>query len=74
MNYSFEIFNPDKDITISFRNLNIVLLNEITKEDSIKNISTGKYYLYNVYDRLEVLGHKFMVLKSTKNNVILLSV
>jgi hypothetical protein len=38
----------------------------------VSKIFEGKYYLYGIYDKVELLGTRFMVLKSTKKSVVLL--
>jgi hypothetical protein len=72
MSFSFEI--NDNENSVIFKNLDLDLLNEITKEDNIKEILQVKWYKYATYDKLEIIGNLFMVLKSSKKIVVLLNV
>lgn len=72
MTYSFEI--NDVESSIIFKNLDLELLAEITKDENIEEIIKTKWYQYATYDKLEMVGSLFMVLKSSKKMVILLNV
>jgi hypothetical protein len=70
--YSVEIFNPDEELTVGLKNLESEMLAELSKEESVAQIFDIKFYMYGVYDRVQILGREFMVLKSSKKNVVLL--
>jgi hypothetical protein len=74
MKYSIEIFDTNADLTIVLRNLSLELLQELANKDSVEKIFSEKYYMYGVYDKVDLLGNRFMVLKSSKRNVVLLMI
>lgn len=71
MKYSFEIFSPESELSIIMKNLNLEILQELSKEETIDEIVGNKYYLYGMFDKVEVLGNSFMIMKSTKKSVIM---
>lgn len=66
MKYNFEVYDQDKELLVLFRNISLNFINQITKEQNIQTIMSTKFYLYGLYDKLQVLNNTFMVLKSTK--------
>lgn len=74
MFFSIDITDTNVDMTITLKNLNLELLQTISTEDSISTVLSEKYYMYAMFDKLELLGVKFMVLKNSKKSVVLLRV
>jgi hypothetical protein len=72
--FSLSIYDPDKELSITIKNLDLELLQEISKEESIEVILANKYYMYGVYDKMDLLGNNCMILKSTKKSVELLMI
>lgn len=72
MKYSIEVFNPDEDLTVGLKNIEIQMLGQLSDKENVKGMFDIKFYMYGVYDRVEILGREFMVLKSSKKNVVLL--
>lgn len=74
LKFSLELFDQEQDITIVIKNLELNTLGMLSQEDSIKEICSGKFYMYGVYDKMDLLGYKWMVLKQSKKNVVLLKI
>lgn len=74
MKYSLEMLTDDGDVTIVVKNLDLETLQEFSKKESIDRILSEKYYIYGIYDKFEMLGNRFMILKQSKKNVVMVRV
>lgn len=74
MKFSIDIYNPSTDLTITLRNLTFEMLNEFADEGNIDEILGTKWYMFGMYEKLEILGYKFMMMKNSKKAVVLLGI
>lgn len=61
-------FILDNEITLIFRNVSLTFFTAV----NIANINTlfnTKWYMYGVYDTLELLGEKYVITTKTKKKV-----
>lgn len=74
MIYSIELFDQKKDMTITIKNIPKTFVLVCADNENVEILFTTQYYLYAVYEKLEICGLKFMITKNTKKNITLLNI
>lgn len=70
--FDIEIFDKDKEVKYSFKNCDRELIEKLTDEENILKIREQQFYNYTTYDKIKLLGETFMIMKSTKKNIIMI--
>lgn len=71
-NISFLI---DEEIEITFKNIEIETLNKITKGGLIRTLMIEtKWYMYGVYDKIEIDEVVYVIVSKTKRKIELLRI
>jgi hypothetical protein len=70
--FDFNMIDKTNNKTYSFKNCSRELMLKLTEDNSILEIEKIKFYGYEAYDKIEILGETFMVMKSKKTHVILI--
>jgi hypothetical protein len=72
--FDFEIVDIDKDRKYTFKNCDRETLVLFTEEESLDVIFSKHYFDYAMYDRIVLLDIPFIVMKSTKKNIVMVKV
>ena len=72
MIYNLELYNKEMGFSITIKNLSMDFLTLLQNEENIQNLFDTKWYMYAIYDKVKIINDLFMIVKTSKNNLVLL--
>ena len=58
------------DMTVTLKNIDLEMVSKLSnKNEILTNILYSQWYLYGLYDVVDVYGYKFTMISKTKNKV-----
>lgn len=62
------IFTLDNEITLTFKNVSLSFFATVSVENIDKLFNT-KFYMFGIFDTIELLGEKYVITNKTKKKV-----
>lgn len=58
------------DMTVTLKNIDLEMISKLNnKSEILTNILYSQWYMYGLYDVIDVLGYKFILVSKTKTKV-----